>query len=81
MKDFEHWRKVGPFNGVIYAEMIGEVLQNQKIPYFVSQDWYSAAYGIKGASVMGENVFLFVPQDFYEQAIGIVETIFSEDDE
>lgn len=72
------WKKVGPLPGVLYAEMVGEVLKEQEIPYYISSDWFSVAYGIRGTSAVGDSAFIFVPEEFYEQVNHILEGMFEE---
>ncbi len=72
MKDDTAWKKVGPLPGLLYAEMVGEVLKEQEIPYFLSQDWFSAAHGIKATNAVGNSAFLFVPEVHFEEVSHIV---------
>lgn len=72
MKDTK-WKKIGPFPGIVYAEMVAEVLRQQNIPFYVTQDGVSATYGVHGTSIVGNKAFLFVPEEFYEAVLEIVE--------
>ena len=75
------WKKLGPLPGILYAEMVGEVLKEKEIPYYLSQDWFSSAYGIKGTSAVGNKAFIFVPDDYYEEVSDIVKGMFDDGDE
>ena len=72
------WVKLGPFSGILYAEMIMEVLEKENIAARLAPDWVSAAYGVKGASVPGEKVFIWVREDDQEAAQSIAQTIISD---
>lgn len=79
MSHDDTWKKIGPLPGILYAEMVGEVLKEKEIPYYLSQDWFSSAYGIKGTSVAGDKAFIFVPEPFFEEVSHIIKGMFDED--
>lgn len=76
MHDETTWKKVGPLSGTIHAEMVGEVLEERDIPHFISQDWFSGAFGIKAVSAVGNAAFIFVPEEHYQQVLELVEEMF-----
>ncbi len=62
------WEKIGPFLGRTYAEMAGEILEKENVPFYISQDGVSNAYGIHGASLVGNTAFIYVPKASFEFA-------------
>lgn len=78
MFDETNWKKVGPLSGSIHAEMVGEVLEERQIPYFLSQDWFSGALGLKSVSAVGNTAVIFVPEEYYNEVIELVNEMFGE---
>lgn len=74
------WIKIGPLDGALPAEMVGEVLKDKDIPYYISQDFFGGAFGVKGAGAVGTAAFIFVPEDFEEQASEIIEGMFGDEE-
>ena len=72
------WKKVGPLPGILYAEMVGEVLKEKEIPYHLSQDWFTSAYGIHGVSAVGNFAYIFVPAEYYDEVYDIIKGMFDE---
>lgn len=77
----ENWSKVGPLPGSLYAEMVAEVLRGKQIPHYLSQSWFSGAYGIKGVNALGDEAFIFVPEEALEEVNEVLETMFPNADE
>ncbi len=71
----EGWVKIGPIPGILYAEMIGEVLKDKNIPYSISQDGIATAYLLSGTNITGNEAFIFVPEEFEQATLEIVEQI------
>lgn len=65
----------------IYAEMIKEVLDNEGIPNYLSFDFMSSAFTLRGSSLVGESGKLFVPKEFQEEALELVEPLIDEEGE
>lgn len=73
MSDDLRWRRLRPMPGLPYAEMLAEALKERGIPHYIARDWWSAAYGIAGASALGNQVFVFVPEEAWEEADALAE--------
>jgi len=69
------WIKLGPLPGILYAEMITEVLKNKKIPYSLSQDGIATAYSISGTNIAGNEAFISVPPEFEMEVKKIIEQL------
>jgi hypothetical protein len=69
------WVKIGPLPGLLYAQMICEVLAKQDIPYSLSQDGLATAYGFTGTNIVGNKAFIWVPSEFTEQVQQIIERL------
>lgn len=67
------WKKIGPLPGILYAEMITEVLKERNIPFSLQQDGVSTAYGISGTSLAGNEAFILVPPEFEQEVLNIKE--------
>ncbi len=67
------WVKIGPLPGIIYAEMISEVLKNKGIPHTVTQDGVSTAYGISGTNIAGNEAYILTPPEFEKEVLAIKE--------
>ncbi len=59
----------------VYAEMVKEVLDNAEIPNYLSFDFMSSAFILRGVSLVGESGKLFVPKDFKAEAEELVEPL------
>ena len=66
------WKKIGPFLGRAYAEMAGEILEKESVPFYISQDGVSNAYGIHGTSLVGNTAFIYVPDEFFDTALHLL---------
>jgi hypothetical protein len=69
----ENWVKIGPLPGVLYAEMISEVLGKESIPFLITQDGVSTAYGIAGTNIAGNQAYIFVPREHENEVRKIIE--------
>ncbi len=69
----KNWKKVGPLPGLLYAEMVGEVLKRKKIPFSVSQDGVATAYGFTGTHLAGNEAFIWVPENYVDRVKEIIE--------
>ncbi|MFZ0389913.1 MAG: hypothetical protein WAN36_05595 [Calditrichia bacterium] len=69
----QKWKKVGPLPGIIYANMISEVLDQRDIPHQVSQDGIATAYGFSGTNLAGNRAFIHVPEEYTEEVQEIIE--------
>ncbi|MEJ2050495.1 MAG: hypothetical protein P8Y60_11785 [Calditrichota bacterium] len=69
----ENWVKVGPLPGILYAEMISEVLDKENIPFLITQDGVSTAYGIAGTNIAGNQAYIFVPRAHENEVRKIIE--------
>jgi hypothetical protein len=78
MFDETNWKRVGPLSGSIHAEMVGEVLEERQIPYFISHDWFSGAFGLNTISAVGNTAVVFVPEEYYNDVIELVNEMFGE---
>lgn len=79
MQEPSGWKKVGPFTGLIHAEMVAEALKQRDIPYFISQNWFSGALSVRGVAPLGDSAFLFVPEEFHQEALDLAEEMFGEE--
>ncbi len=69
------WIKIGPLPGILYAEMIGEVLKQQDIPFSLSQDGISTAYGYSGTNIAGNVAYIWVPEKYEQKVRQITEQL------
>lgn len=68
-----NWIKIGPLPGIVYGEMIAEVLKKRGIPHTLYQDGMSTAYNISGTNLAGNEAYFLVPPEFEEEVRGIIE--------
>jgi len=73
------WVMLRQLPNPIYAEMIKEVLDNEGIPNYLSFDFMSSAFILRGASLVGESGKLFVPKEFREEALELVNPLIDEE--
>ncbi len=73
--DKETWKKIGPLPGILYAEMVAEVLKDENIPYSIVQDGIATAYLLAGTNITGNQAFIFVPEKFEERTLEIIDRI------
>jgi len=66
------WAKLQTKSGVVYTEMLMEVLENKGIPCILKPADLSPYVG-KGANVIGDNTHLLVPEDRYEECFKIMQ--------
>ena len=71
----ENWKKIGPLPGILYAEMISEVLKKEGIPFMLHQDGVSTAIGISGTNLAGNEAFLLVPEEHEEKVRQVIEQL------
>tara|TARA_B100001250_G_C19787776_1_gene784984 strand:- start:1327 stop:1665 length:339 start_codon:yes stop_codon:yes gene_type:complete len=69
------WISLQPFEGKIYADMVGELLDQNSIPYYLKMDWTSSAFGIEAASLNNQIIRIFVPDQYYKKAAELTLTI------
>ena len=69
----KNWKKVGPLPGILYAEMVGEVLKREDIPFSLSQDGVATAYGFSGTHLAGNQAFIWVPEEYVAKVKEIIE--------
>lgn len=69
----KNWKKIGPLPGILYAEMISEVLKSKDIPHSISQDGVATAYGFSGTNIAGNEAFIFVPEAYEGEVEKIIE--------
>jgi len=75
------WVELRQISGTVYAEMIKEVLDNEGIPNYLSFDFMSSAYSLRGANLVGTSGKLFVPKEFKELAKEIIDPLTDQEDE
>ncbi|MBT3591233.1 MAG: hypothetical protein HOK52_11015 [Candidatus Marinimicrobia bacterium] len=68
------WDSLPPFDGIVFAEMAGEILAKKRIPYFVKSDVLSTTFSIEGTSMPGVTR-IFVPEELKENATLLVGSI------
>jgi hypothetical protein len=66
------WVQVKEFSGKLFAEMAGEILTNNHIPYFLKSDWLSVSHIVSAATIPGGSIKLFVPEDSQTSAENIL---------
>ena len=81
MPDKKNWKKIGPFTGMLYAEMAGGILQDQDIPYTISQDGISAAYNIHAATSIQHAVYIWVRNEDFQVATDLLNAMLSDPDD
>ncbi len=69
------WVPTGILPGKIYAEMIGEILDEQNIAHFIKSDILTTTFNITGLGSTGGRVTLFVPEENLETARNIIADI------
>jgi hypothetical protein len=69
------WVRIGPLPGILYAEMITEVLKKKNIPFSTSQDGVATAYGFSGTNLAGNEAFIFVPIENEQEVKQIIEQL------
>ena len=69
------WSALPPFSGKIYADMAGEILDNNDIAYYLKMNWSSSAYSIGATNLTGDIVRIFVPETSFEKASDLVASI------
>ncbi len=74
----ENWKKIGPLPGILYTEMLAEILKEKGIPFYTSQDGIATALGFSGTNIVGNKAFIFVPAEFEEEVKEIVDQLISE---
>ncbi len=66
------WVQVEEFSGKLFAEMAGEILTNNNIPFFLKSDWFSVSHIVSAASIPGGSIKLFVPENTQRSAESIL---------
>lgn len=74
------WVELHQISGPVYAEMIKEVLDNEGIPNYLSFDFMSSAYLLRGSNLVGTSGKLFVPKEYKAQALEIVNPLIDEEE-
>ena len=69
------WSQLEPFNNEIFANMGTEILDNERIPYYVKKDWLSSALGIKGTGLPSQLIRIFIPETEVSRATKLLKTI------
>jgi hypothetical protein len=70
------WVPLPKLPGGIYASMITEVLDKEKIPNLVKTDLAAGGLGnVVGTTTVGKPWRILVPSDKYEEALHIFESI------
>lgn len=64
----ENWVALRNLPGNIYAEMVKEVLDKEKIPSFIKTDSVSSALVTSSVSTAGSSATIFVPEKFLSKA-------------
>ncbi len=77
MSERADWIKLAPLSGVLYAEMLSEILKSEDIPNYIAQDWVSGGYGVKAATAVGNVAHIFVPPQHEKEALRIQEHFLS----
>ena len=72
------WSALPPFLGKVYADMAGEILDNNDIAYYLKMNWSSSAYSIEATNLTGDIVRIFVPEASFEKASDLVASISGE---
>lgn len=66
------WVKIQTQTGVVYTEMLKEVLENKGIPCILKPSDLSPYVG-KGTNVFGDNTHLLVPESRHEESLKIMQ--------
>ena len=69
------WSALPPFLGKVYADMAGEILDNNDIAYYLKMNWSSSAFSIEPTNLTGDIVRIFVPKASFEKASDLVASI------
>ena len=75
------WVELRDVSSPVYAEMVKEVLDREEIPNYLSFDFLSSTFSMRGTSLVGESGKLFVPKEYKEEAADIVNSMMDEVDE
>ena len=81
MEQERKWVKIGPFSGIIVAEMIADVLKSEEIPCLLKKNWLGSAYGESGFNTSNEQPYILVDENYLEAAQDIAENISGEYEE
>ncbi|MBT3299762.1 MAG: hypothetical protein HN657_08095 [Candidatus Marinimicrobia bacterium] len=74
------WKALTPFEGIVYAEMAGEILALENIPFFIKSDALSTTFSIEGTISSG-NTRVFVPEELIEKAELLLDSIAGQSDD
>ena len=69
------WIKLGPVLGNIFADIIADILSQNKIPHYLKADFLTSALGIQTGNMIGSKVFVIVPEEFQEKTNKIIKDI------
>jgi hypothetical protein len=72
-----NWKKLQTQSGVVYSEMLKEVLEDRGIPC-VLQPGNTSWLAAKGTSAVGANPHLLVPEERYEECLRIIAELFGD---
>ncbi|MFC1564431.1 DUF2007 domain-containing protein [candidate division KSB1 bacterium] len=72
-----NWKKLTTQPGVVYTEMLKEVLDERGIPC-VLQPGNTSWLAAKGTSTVGSNPHLLVPEERYEECLKIIAELFGD---
>lgn len=64
----ENWVALRDLPGNIYAEMVKEALEKEKIPCYIKSDAISSTLIATSTSLPGSSAKIYVPEKFYSQA-------------
>jgi len=65
------WKRLHGQPGIVYTEMVKEVLEKRGIPCLIHRGSL-LAYGVSGSQQLGSESFLLVPEDRHEECTRII---------
>ena len=63
------WVALKPIYSSTTADMITEILNNEKIPHYAKSDWASSALNTSGNSLIDNIVRIFIPKLYEKKAV------------
>ncbi|RJP74052.1 MAG: hypothetical protein C4524_13540 [Candidatus Zixiibacteriota bacterium] len=63
------WVKMKDLPGMVYAQMVAEVLEQRGVPHYIQSLFGSGGLGVvTGANFAGSSARIWVPEDYLDQA-------------
>ena len=69
------WVALDPFDNQIFSDMAIEILDSEKVPYYIKDNWISSALGVKGTGFPSQVIRIFVPKTLAPKAIKLLKIV------